>query len=90
MVPQISQGPIRDSLVALVLAISPLTFGVDPWFLARRRDFNVTRQLDSQRRRITLHQAREIALQILQAAERERSLLADQEAGIRAIWEDEP
>ena len=85
----ISQGPIRDSLVALALAISPLTFGVDPWFVNRRRDFSVTRQLDSQRRRITLRQAREIALHVLLAAEHERSLIAEQEAGIRAVWEDE-
>jgi hypothetical protein len=77
--------------MALVLAVSPSTSGLDLWFLDRRRQTSsvvgsILKPL-IRRRVITLAEAREIALEVLAQAELERLSAAEEEAQRGIDWE---
>jgi hypothetical protein len=85
-------APIRNAALALILAVSPVTCGVDPWFADRRRQAAATVGSFLQpisRRRVTVVQARSLALEILRVADRERALLAEEEARRGINWGDD-
>ena len=78
--------------LAAMLAVSPMTFGVDPWFPDRRRQASLTLEATFEAiagRPISLLEARRIALQILARAEQERSRFADEEARRGIDWEND-
>jgi hypothetical protein len=86
-----SHGVLRDSAIALILAVSPLSFGVDPWLMERRRSLCTTLSVALQPgigRRVSIVEARQVALRILRAAEQERSRLAQEEANRGVQWEE--
>lgn len=82
---------IRDPAIAIVLAISPLSFGSDALFMNRRSYFAVTQSVTLQpirKRRVSFLEARNIALHILRTAEAERSRQADDDAHRGIDWEN--
>jgi len=80
----------RPLALAVVLAASPATAGLDLWLVDPRRltssVFGTLRTVTS-RRRITWIEARQIALAGLMHAERERLRAADEEAARGLQWE---
>jgi hypothetical protein len=76
--------------LAAMLAVSPMTFGADPWFADRRRQAALTLGATFDAiagRPISILEARQIALQILARAEQERSRFAEAEARRGIDWE---
>lgn len=95
------EGPIRfhTGMLSLVRAIGrgvnismPSTSsGIDPWFDDRRHQTSlayISIVSTTFRRRISIKEAREIALQILRQAEEERLQIADYEAQRGMAWEE--
>jgi len=75
--------PLQAAGIAFVLALSPLTSVADPWFAERKREATASFAVlvhPYPRRRITLADARKLALQILAAAEAERRSIVEDEA----------
>jgi hypothetical protein len=76
--------------VALLLAVSCMTAGPDPWFRAERQRARLTVSTAFQtrgRRRITALEARRLALDILHRAEAGRAAAAEAEAKRGIDWE---
>ena len=79
----VPQGLLRDAGIAVVLAISPVTTGHDPWFAEQKEQAPTTLGTPFQPvlgRPITVLEARTIALEILAQAEEERLRFAEAEA----------
>ena len=80
---------VKQAGLGFALAISPVTFGVDPWFVDRRRLSAVTQCAPAdapQRRRITRQDARRIALLVLLKAEKARCQFAEEESRRGIDW----
>jgi len=78
-----SKQSLQAAGIAFVLALSPLTSVADPWFAERKREATASFAVlvyPYPRRRITLADARNLALQILAAAEAERHRIVEDEA----------
>lgn len=76
-------GYLRPLGIGLVLALSPLTSLADPWVANRKRYTEPTARVLVEflrRRRISLHKARQLALQLLAEMESARFQAADDEA----------
>ena len=89
-------GPVNRTLsqwarLAFFLAVSSMTAGPDPWAGTQQQRSQLTMSSTSQtssRRRITLIEAREMALAILSRAEAGRAAVAEAEAKQGIDWED--
>lgn len=77
--------------LALLVAISSVSSGLDPWLQTRQRRSPLTLTSTFQtstRRRITPSEARRMALEILHRAEAERAAIAFVEARQGIDWEE--
>ena len=77
------RGYLRPIGVLLMIALSPLTSVPDPWVIERRRLTPTTAHVWTAvlaRRRISLREAREMALHLMAEIEEARLWTADQEA----------
>jgi len=86
----IARNVLHHAGLAAILAVSPMTFGADPWFTDRRRQAALTLEDTFEAiagRPISILEARQIALQILSRAEQERSRFAEDEARRGVNWE---
>jgi len=86
----ITKGVLRNAGVAIALAISPVSCGIDPWFVDRRRQIatsvgSLFRPIVG--RPITILEARRIALEVLARAEQDRVQFAEAEARRGIDWE---
>lgn len=75
------------------ISMSSTSSGIDPWFEDRRRQTSLS--LVSMigvpfRRKLSIKEARTMALQILHQAEEERLQIADYEAERGMVWEESP
>jgi len=78
-------------VAAVLLAVSPMTTGPDPWSDARQQRSQLTLSSTfqtSSRRRITPLEARKMAMDILRRAEDGRAEAAEAEAKQGVDWED--
>jgi hypothetical protein len=75
-------GSLRSTGVAIALALSPITAAIDPWVADRRRleTLSVSSFSPIFGRRISLVDARRLALRILQEMEDGRLAAAEEEA----------
>lgn len=83
-------GFLRQIGLSAILAASPVTTGVDPWFVDRRQQLPITLNVSFDAvlgRPISVIEARNLALQILMHAEERRSLFAEEEARQGFDWE---
>jgi hypothetical protein len=74
---------LRASSLALIMAFSPVTTGLDPWWNDRRSHENLSQGFVFRpivRQRVSLLAARKLALEILYQAERERLNAAEEDA----------
>ena len=86
----LARSLLHHAGLAAMLAISPMTFGADPWFADRRRQAALTLGATFDAiagRPISILEARQIALQILARAEQERTRFAEAEARRGIDWE---
>lgn len=77
------QGFFRPIGIGLSFALSPLTSVADPWILERRRQSQPTAYVlieSAGRRRISLREARQLALQLMADIEAARLRAAEEEA----------
>jgi len=77
--------------MAVLLAVSSMSSGPDPWFEGRRQLSRLTSSSTfqtSSRRRITPLEARRLALEILHRAEAGRAAAAEAEARQGIDWEE--
>jgi hypothetical protein len=75
------------------ISMPSTSYGMDPWFEDRRRQTSL--YLVSMigvpfRRKLSIREARIMALQILHQAEEERLQMADYEAERGMVWEESP
>jgi hypothetical protein len=78
-------------LAAVLLAVSSMSSGPDPWCEARQQRSQLTVSSTfqaSSRRRITIREARRMALETLYRAEAERAAAAQAEAERGINWEE--
>lgn len=81
-------GVIRATGAAFVIAISTSTRGIDPWAKDLRGDSSTRIPIVvTMPRRITMKQARELALEIMAAAEASRARYAEEEAARGISWD---
>ncbi len=79
---------LRFAAIPLVLAASSTTFGSDPWAPREEAPTTLASPFDPiETRRISLAEARRIALKTLEEAEAERLRVADEEAARGIDWE---
>jgi hypothetical protein len=86
----LARSLLHHAGLAAMLAVSPMTFGADPWFVDRRRQATLTLEATFEAiagRPISILEARQIALAILSRAEEERSRFAEEEARRGIDWE---
>ena len=75
--------------LGIVLAISTVTCGTDPWFVDRRRIVPFTRSalFEAVRgRRVNMQEARKIAIRIILHAEETRRRYAEEESQLGIDW----
>ncbi len=86
----LARSLLHHAGLAAMLAVSPMTFGADPWFNDRRRQAAQSLEATFEAiagRPISILEARQIALEILSRAEQERSRFAEEEAQRGIDWE---
>jgi hypothetical protein len=86
-----TQGAPQLARFALLLAISSVSSGFDPWFVSQQQPspLTTTRTFEiSSRRRIGPVEARKMALEILRRAEADRLAVAQAEAAREIDWEE--
>ena len=89
-------GPVSRTLsqlarLTVLLAVSSMSSGPDPWSETQQQRSQLTMSSTfqtSSRRRITLQEARRMALDILHRAEAERAAVAQAEAERGINWEE--
>jgi hypothetical protein len=90
---RVSAFPLSTAggVAALFVISSSTTAVADPSLRIPERDTATAPSVSQavSRKRISIGQARRLALAVLAEAERERAEYADEEARIAAIWEDE-
>lgn len=87
----VTQGAPQLARFTLLLAISSMSSGFDPWFVSQQQPspLTTTRPFEvSSRRRISPVEARNMALEILRRAEAERLAVAQAEAEREIGWEE--
>jgi len=86
-----SRSLAQFARLALLLALSSMSSAPDAWFLTQQQRSTSTMSSTfrtSSRRRVTLREARRLALEVLYRAEAERAVAAQAEAERGIDWEE--